>query len=211
MRFRLAARDDLDADLARLRSEHLVVIELPELAALVREPDDDPLTSRSGIEQAGIDDIAATLIAARRLPRELTVRVSLREGAASSGELSDVETALHRRATHLASVAWREGMAVRSTGLAQLPVGLAIAFASGILAYVLGYLATQVDGGGAGLLAVTAIFAITVAWVVSWVVIEAAVLDWRPSARQAVAYDLLSSARLEVTDRHGGSEVVREE
>jgi hypothetical protein len=40
--------------------------------------------------------------------------------------------------------------------------------------------------------------AITVAWVVSWMVIEATMLDWRLGARQAAAYDLLSRARLEV-------------
>jgi hypothetical protein len=70
---------------------------------------------------------------------------------------------------------------------------------SWVAAYVLAYLATQVDGGGAGLLAVTAMFVITVAWVVSWVIVEAAVLDWRPAARQAAAFDLLARARLEVT------------
>jgi hypothetical protein len=42
-------------------------------------------------------------------------------------------------------------------------------------------------------------FVITVAWVVSWVIVEAAVLDWRPAARQAAAFDLLARARLEVT------------
>ena len=90
-------------------------------------------------------------------------------------------------------------MAVRSTGLAQLPVGMAIAIACWIAAYLFGYLATQVDGGAAGLLAVTAVLVVTISWVVSWVIVEAAVLDWRPPARQAAAYDLLSRARLEVT------------
>ena len=199
MRFTLAARDTLDADLTRLLDEDLVVIELSELADLLREPDADPLTSRGRVEQAGIDDIAATLCAARRLPRELTIRVALREGRVVAPGVSEVEAALHRVAAYRSSVVWREGMAVRSTGLAQLPLGLAIAFASWVAAYVLGYLATQVEGGGAGLLAVSAMFVITVAWVVSWVTVEAAALDWRPSARQAAALDLLSRARLEVT------------
>ena len=89
-------------------------------------------------------------------------------------------------------------MAVRSTGLAQLPAGMAIAAASWIAAYVLGYLATRVDGEERAF-AVTAMLSITIAWVVSWVIVEAAVLDWRPPARQAAAFDLLSRARLEVT------------
>ena len=46
----------------------------------------------------------------------------------------------------------------------------------------------------------TAMVAITIAWVVSWMVVESTVLDWRPGARgQAAVYDLLSRARLEVT------------
>ena len=94
-------------------------------------------------------------------------------------------------------------MAVRSTGLAQLPVGMAIAIACWIAAYLFGYLATQADGGAAGLLAVTAVLVVTISWVVSWVIVEAAVLDWRPPARQAAAYDLLSRARLEVTMEAG--------
>ncbi|HMK13004.1 MAG TPA: hypothetical protein VK461_15545 [Acidimicrobiales bacterium] len=188
MRFKLAARDQLETALARLSEDHLVVIELSELGDLLSD------------EESGIDDIVATLMAAKRLPSELTVRVALPEGAPMTRETTEVEAALHRRAAALSSVAWREGMAVRSTGLAQLPLGLIIAIVSWVAAYVLGYLATQVDGGGAGLLAVTAMFVITVAWVVSWVTVEAAVLDWRPSARQAAALDLLARAKLEVTN-----------
>jgi hypothetical protein len=50
-----------------------------------------------------------------------------------------------------------------------------------------------------GLLAVSAMLAITIAWVVSWMVVEATMLDWRFDARRAAAYDLLSRARLEFT------------
>ena len=182
MRFRLAARDQLDAALTRLSEEHLVVIELSELGDL------------------GVDDVAATLMAAKRLPPDLKVRVALPEGVPITPDTTEVEAALHRRAAARSSVAWREAMAVRSTGLAQLPLGLIIAIVSWVAAYVLGYLATQVDGGGAGLLAVTAMFVITVAWVVSWVTVEAAALDWRPSAREAAAFDLMARASLEVTN-----------
>jgi hypothetical protein len=199
MRFTLAARQHLDADVERIRSEHLVILELSELADLVREPESDPFADRPGPEQSGAEELGATLMAVRRLPDELTVRVVLPHTAAVSPPVIDVEAALHRRAESLSSVAWREAMAVRSTGLAQLPAGMAIAAASWIAAYALGYLATRVDGGGAGLLAVTAMLSITIAWVVSWVIVEAAVLDWRPPARQAAAFDLLSRARLEVT------------
>jgi hypothetical protein len=83
-------------------------------------------------------------------------------------------------------------------GLSQLPVGLLIAVVSWIAAYGLGYLAAGAEGSAVGLLAVSAMIAITVAWVVSWMVIEATMLDWRLGARQAAAYDLLSRARLEV-------------
>ena len=41
--------------------------------------------------------------------------------------------------------------------------------------------------------------AITIAWVVSWMVVESTMLDWRPGARKAAAYDLVSRASLEVT------------
>ena len=90
-------------------------------------------------------------------------------------------------------------MAERAMGLRQLPLGLVIAAVSWVAAYLFGYLATQVEGAGVGLLAVTAMVAITIAWVVSWWVVESTMLSWRLSARQAAAYDLLSRARLEVS------------
>ena len=199
MRFSLNARTTLDADLDRLRREHVVVLELTELADLVREPDSDPLVARSGPEQAGVDDIAATLTAARRLPEDLTVRVALPAGTAVAPTSTDVEAALRRRSAYLASVAWRGGMAERAMGLRQLPAGLVIAAVSWVAAYLFGYLATQVEGAGVGLLAVTAMVAITIAWVVSWWVVESTMLSWRLGARQAAAYDLLSRAHLEVS------------
>ncbi len=205
MRFTLVAREKLDADLARIHDEHLVVLELSELADLVCEPDSDPLTGRVGPERAGIEDVAATLTAARRLPDDLTVRVVLPEGAAIRPAVTEVEAALHHRARYLASVAWREGMGVRATGLRQLPLGMAIAAVSWVVAYVAGYLATQVHGAGVGLLAVTAMVAITIAWVASWMIVESTLFDWRPAAREAAAFDLLSRARLEVTNDRDAS------
>ena len=204
MRFTMVAREKLDADLARLRSDHVVVVELSELAELVCEPDIATLAGRRGPERAGIEDLAATLTAAQRLPEDLTVRVVLPEGAAVPA-LTDVEAAFRRRAQYLASVAWREGMAVRATGLRQLPLGMTVAAISWVIAYAAGYLATQVHGAGVGLLAVTAMIAITIAWVASWMIAESTLFDWRPAARQAAAFDLLSRARLEVTSDSGVS------
>jgi hypothetical protein len=198
MGFTLVAREKLDADLALIRSDHLVVVELSEFADLVREPDSTPLAGRRGPERAGIEDIAATLTAAQRLPEDLTVRVVLPDGAAVVPALTDVEASFHHRAHYLASVAWREGMAVRATGLRQLPLGMTVAAVSWFIAYAAGYLATQVHGAGVGLLAVTAMIAITIAWVASWMIAESTLFDWRPAARQAAAFDLLCRARLEV-------------
>ncbi len=80
---------------------------------------------------------------------------------------------------------------------------MAIAAVSWVVAYVAGYLATQVHGAGVGFLAVTAMVAITIAWVASWMIAESTLFDWRPAARQAAAFDLLSRARLEVTNDRG--------
>lgn len=90
-------------------------------------------------------------------------------------------------------------MAQRSMGLSQLPLGLVLSVVSCVAAYVFGFLATEADGVAVGLLAVSAMVAITVAWVVSWMVVEATLLDWRPDARRAAAYDLLARARVETT------------
>jgi hypothetical protein len=200
VRFTLAARKVLDADLELLRQERVVVIELTELGDLVREPDRDPMAARCGPDRSGVEDVAATLVAARRLPDHLTVRVVLPEGTEVAPPIEAAAAALRGRAGYLATVAWREAMAQRAMGLIQLPLGLAIAIVSWGAAYVAGYLATQVEGAGVGVLAVTALVAITIAWVLSWWVVESTMLDWRPGARRAAAYDLLSRAQLEVTD-----------
>src|SRR5262245_35347935 len=185
MRFTLVARAELDAEIERVRREHLVVLERPEIADL---------------DESEVEQVGATLLAVGRLPSELTVRIVLPAGAAVTPAASGVEAALHRSAHSLSAASWREAMGVRATGMVQLPLGMVIAAARWVAAYVLGYFATQVDGGGSGLLAVTAMLVITIAWVVSWVTVEAAVLDWRAPARQAAAFDLLSRARLEVTN-----------
>jgi hypothetical protein len=199
VRYRLAARQELDAQLRLLRDEQLVVIEVATPENLLCAPELDPMELRAGTPRAGIDDLASRLLAARRLPTDLTVRVVLQGEADVTRSVTDVESAFRRVASDRSAVAWRDGIAQRAMGLRQLPAGLVIAAVSWIAAYVFGYLATQVDGAGVGLLAVSAMVAITIAWVVSWMVVESTMLDWRFDARRAAAYDLLSRARLEFT------------
>jgi hypothetical protein len=74
---------------------------------------------------------------------------------------------------------------------------------SALVAYGAGYLASVVDDlAGKAVLVVSAGLAITVAWVVSWMVIEATTLDWRQPARRAFACDLLARSTL-VVDAEG--------
>ncbi len=144
--------------------------------------------------------------AAVRLPDELTVRVVLPPGTPRAVPTAQAQAALRRQATDAASASWRAAMAVRSMGRRQLPLGITIAVVSAIVAYVAGYLASTVDNvAGKSLLVVTAGIAITVAWVVSWMVIESTTLDWRQSARQAFAYDLVARAILEVVTGEQGT------
>ena len=63
------------------------------------------------------------------------------------------------------------------------------------------------DAAGGVLLLVAAAIALTVAWVVGWVVVEAAILDWRLPARRAAATELLESATLEVSSDGSASGV----
>jgi hypothetical protein len=193
------AREMLDADLARLSRERLVVLHLDDLDELLCEPEVDRLVPHRGPNRAGIEDLALTLSAAVRLPDELTVRVVLPAETSPTLPTDQAQAALRDRATDEASASWRAAMAVRSMGRRQLPLGLATALVSATVAYGAGYLASTVDNlAGRGLLVVTAGIALTVAWVVSWMVIESTVLDWRQSARQAFAYDLIARATLEV-------------
>ena len=56
----------LDETLARLDREHLLVIELGDLAHLLVEPNTEPFVPQRGPAQPGVDDLAATLAAAKR-------------------------------------------------------------------------------------------------------------------------------------------------
>jgi hypothetical protein len=197
LRYDLPARRALDADLESVRRDGVLVLHLDALDDLVQEPDVDPFAPRRGPSRAGVDDAAATLGCLPRIPGELTLQIVLASDATAE-HVARVEDALRRAAADRSTVAWCEGMVERAIGVRQLPAGLAITVASWVVAYFAGYAATQVDGAGVGLLAVTSMIAITIAWVVSWMVVEATMLDWRPGARRAAVYDLLAHARLEV-------------
>lgn len=207
MRSGLTANEVLEADLSRLRAERLAVIALDDVADLVRAPTIDPFVVSRSPERAGVEELGATLAAARRLPETLTVRVVLPAGAQVEPPVAVVETALHRRAAALSSVAWREGMAIRSMGLRQLPLGLTVAVVAWVIASVAGSRAADASGWNLVGLALIAIVGITIAWVVSWMVVEYVLIDWRPAGRRAAAYDLLARATLEVVveaERPGG-------
>ena len=125
----------LDEALARLNREHLLVIELSDLAHLLVEPDTEPFVPQRSPVQPGVDDLAATLAAAKALPDELTVRVILPNGASPDVPVAEAQAALRSRAAHPASVAWRDAMAVRNMGRRQLPLGLVVALLSWVIAY----------------------------------------------------------------------------
>ena len=190
----------LDETLARLSREHLLVIELGDLADLLVEPDTKPFVPQRGPAQPGVDDLAATLAAAKALPDELTVRVILPNGASPDVSVAQAQAALRSRAAQLASVVWRDAMAVRSMGRRQLPLGLVAALLSWVLAYAAAAGASSVDSAFLiGLFAVVAAIMLTLAWVVSWLVIEYSYFDWRQDGRKASAYELISRCTLEIT------------
>ena len=193
----------LDETLARLNREHLLVIELGDLADLLVEPNTKPFVSQRGPARPGVDDLAATLASAKSLPDELTVRVILPDGASPDVPVAEAQAALRSRAAQLASVAWRDAMAIRSMGRRQLPLGLVIALLSWVLAYAAAWAATSVDSGLLiALFAVVAAILLTTAWVVSWMVIEYTYYDWQQDGRKASAYELISQCTLEITYQH---------
>ena len=190
----------LDETLARLNREHLLVIELGDLAHLLVEPDTEPFVPQRGPAQPGVDDLAATLAAAKALPDELTVRVILPKGASPDVPVAEAQAALRSRAAHLASVVWRDAMAVRNMGSRQLPLGLVVAMLTLVTAYAAGFAAKDADSAVAiGVLVAVAAVTITIAWVVSWMVIEYRYFDWRQDGRKASAYELIARSTLEIT------------
>jgi hypothetical protein len=186
----------LDDILGLLEREQTIELELQELAHLLTERDDPSSAST----RAGIDVVAATLTSSRKLPERLTVRVRL-PARTPGASVADITGAFHRRATEQATDAWRDAMTVRSMGRQQLPIGITIAVLSALLAYGIGAWATSVESALAtGVLVVCSGLAITITWVVSWIVIETSMLDWRQDGRLAAAYELIAQSVLEVTD-----------
>jgi hypothetical protein len=199
MRRPLQAAHVLRQDLNRLEEEHVVELRLDDIEGLLREPELGPFEQRRNPHRAGVDDVALTLCAAQRLPEDLTVRVLLPSRASPAVPKERAQAAMQEAARDSASSAWRDAMAIRSMGRSQLPVGIAIALAAVFIAYAAGYLASTADSDAmTGLLLVVFGVSITVAWVFSWMVVEAAFIDWRQPARRARAYELLAAATLEV-------------
>jgi hypothetical protein len=117
----------------------------------------------------------------------LTVRVILPEGASPEVPVAEAQAALRSRAVHLSSVAWRNAMAIRNMGRRQLPLGLVVALLSWVIAYAAAAAATSTDSGLLiALFAVVAAIMLTIAWVISWMVIATSYLDWRPDGRKSV-------------------------
>ena len=197
----------LDETFARLNREHLLEIELGDLAHLFVAPDTELFVPQRGPAQPGVDDLAATLAAAKTMPDGLKVRVILPKGASPDVPVAEAQAALHSLAADRASVAWRDGMAVRNMGRRQLPLGLVVAFFSMLGAYALAGAATEANKPKAdstllevGALLFGAGVLISIAWIISWMVIEYRYFDWREAGRKASAYELIARCTLEITN-----------
>lgn len=203
MRPHLPAHHELDADLLRLDRERLAVIALDRLPDLVRAPEVDPFTVSRSPRRSGVEELGATLTAAKRLPPSLTVRVVLPAGAPVEPAVPEVQAAFQREAAYQSTVAWRDGMAIRSMGLRQLPLGMTVAIIAWVISSVAALVARDSSGIEMVVMAVVAMVSLTIAWVVSWQVVEFTMVDWRLGARRADAYDLLARATLEVVVEDG--------
>lgn len=194
------AEERLEADLRRIADDHVVVIELESIEHLLVAPDRNPFEVQRGPSSAGLDDLGLTLASVPGLPDRLTVRAVLPAGATPSMPLERAQAAMRTAAAERSTVAWREGMAVRSMGRRQTPIGIAIAFVSALVAYLFWFLLSEAESNWWKVVAALlgGIF-ITIAWLVSWMVIEFAMVDWRLSGRKAAVYALLAEATLEVT------------
>ena len=174
------ASRQLDEALARIEQDNVAELVLDDLRDLLVEREAGAFEIRRSPYRAGVEDIALTLAAAERLPDQLRVRVILPPNQTPSAPVEVAQAALRSRAADLAGESWREAMAIRSMGRRQLPLGISVGIGAAAIAYMAGYFAAVVETAALrGLLVVTAMIALTVAWVVGWVVVEAAILDWR--------------------------------
>jgi len=193
------ADQSLSADLLLLEREHMLVLRLDCIEHLLSEPEVDPFQPRHGLDRSGIDDAALTLLAARRIPDDLTVRIVLPAGPTPSIPTDQAQAALRRVAADQRNVEWREARAIRSTGRRQLPMGITLALVALIVAYAAAAAILEVDSTVVKALFITLTgVGFTVAWMVSWMVVELAIYDWRDPAWRSGVYDLLSRATLEI-------------
>jgi len=173
----------LDDVRRRVADDQVIELELDRVEDLFVEPTIDPFDGRSLALRSGVEELGATLTTLRRLPDELTVRVILPPEALTARPAAQVEAAFHRQAQVLAAASWREGMAVRIMGRRQTPLGLVIGVVGGFTAYGLAYLAHQAHDRGSNpqavALLVVAALALGSGWIVGWVTVESAILDWR--------------------------------
>ena len=198
-----ATSRQLDVTLARLSREHLLEIELGDLAQLLVAPETGPFVPQRGPTRPGVDELAATLAAAKALPEDLTVRVILPHGTSPDVPVAEAQAALRSRAANLASVVWRDAMAVRNMGRRELPLGLVIALLSWGFAAVAAVIASSTDSGlVTGASAAAAGIMLISAWVVSWRVIGTSYFDWRLDGGMASAYELIARSTLEITEQH---------
>lgn len=189
----------LDAVAELLEREKVVVLELDRLDDLLSDPA-DPFTRRRSPDRPGIEDVALTLNSPKHTPEPVTVRVVLPTGATPSVSRDDAEAAMRRLAADRASASLREARAMRSAGRRQRPAGFTIAGLAAICAYAFGYLASDSDSIAVQLaLFLLAGISITVAWVISWVVVETNWYDWLEPARMAAVYEIISESTLEIT------------
>jgi len=202
---------ELESIVERVEREHVIDVRVRTVAELFSDPEVDPFEEHAGSYRAGVVELGAALACVRRLPDELTVRVLLPSSEIEPSLAERTEAAVHRRASNLAAVSWRDAMAVRSMGRRETPLGVVIALVSAAVAYASAYGLSSADTWWAmAVFAVVAGLGLTVAWVVAWVTIEAAVLDWRQDKRAAEAYELLAEAHVELvpadgpTDGRGG-------
>jgi hypothetical protein len=198
MRYTQRASAKLSQTLDRVAREGLIELELDELTDLLIEPDVRPFQPRRSPYRSGIEELALTLSAAERLPDALTVRVVVHNDR-HDDLVALAPSAFRARAADLTNQSWREAMATRSMGRRQLPLGIGVGIGAAVAAYIAGYFAAVVETAAVrGALVVIAMIALTISWVVGWLVVEAAILDWRLPARRAAVCELLESATIDI-------------
>ena len=192
----------LDASARRIVNDQVIELEVDRLEDLFENPTIDPFDGRVRPLRAGIVELGETLTALRRLPDELSVRIVVPPAALAARPAADVEAAVHRRAEVLAAASWRDAMAVRNMGRRQTPLGIVIGLVAGATAFGFAYLAQQAGSDLAvAAYAVAAALSLTLAWIVAWVTIESALLDWRLDGRIADAYELLARSNVVLATR----------